>query len=555
MLYPLKSLRSEPKHHDEMVCSMYFDPAFIKYVYIVAIFLLYAEIHFRVKGVLNRLFVKEPEIIADIPHRIQPGKAIPILILINDAHLYPVTLLTIDINISIMDKKYHKRFKYCEFIDQPLVYKVLYFNLPNRRLTTARIDVSFIYEQNGKQKICHNDNYRHSSHAPLKTTIDEHPLPRLENWYYGDLHYHSYYTRDQVEFGAPIEAAKIMAEAIGLHFIGCTDHSYDLDDQRENYLQNDPELYKWADLWRTMEMLNRKNNSFVVLAGEELSVGNRHKKNVHMLIFNNKSFIHGSGDGAEKWFANKPENQIPSVLETLDNEALAFSAHSATLPPLSQRLLINRGKWSSKDHRYPRLNGLQFWNGHNMKSFKKGKESWVQLLLMGHKKTIIAGNDAHGNFSRFRQIHIPFFSLKENDHEIFGGVKTAILTKNPLSRATLVKALKLGRAVITDGPFAYFELQKEMRIFHLGDTFPHKNATLRIRGKSTPAFGMIKSVAVFVGDCAEKKEKCYYYPANTYELEHLDEIDTLPGRGYIRLEVLTTLNRQLLSNPIYLCQD
>ena len=47
---------------------------------------LYAELHFRFKWSGSRYFQNEPEILADLPIRIEPNMDIPILIIIKDSH-------------------------------------------------------------------------------------------------------------------------------------------------------------------------------------------------------------------------------------------------------------------------------------------------------------------------------------------------------------------------------------------------------------------------------------------------------------------------------------
>ena len=59
---------------------------------IIPTVLLYAELHFRFKWTGSRYFQKEPEILADLPIRIEPENDIPILLIIKDAHLYPIIL-------------------------------------------------------------------------------------------------------------------------------------------------------------------------------------------------------------------------------------------------------------------------------------------------------------------------------------------------------------------------------------------------------------------------------------------------------------------------------
>ena len=54
---------------------------------------LYAETHYRViPGIWSRLFRREPEIITDTVWRLDFGHKLPVLLLVKDAHLFPVTI-------------------------------------------------------------------------------------------------------------------------------------------------------------------------------------------------------------------------------------------------------------------------------------------------------------------------------------------------------------------------------------------------------------------------------------------------------------------------------
>ena len=61
--------------------------------------IMYAELHFRFKWSNSRYFQKEPEILADLPIRIEPGNDIPILLIIKDAHIFPIILEKVEIKI------------------------------------------------------------------------------------------------------------------------------------------------------------------------------------------------------------------------------------------------------------------------------------------------------------------------------------------------------------------------------------------------------------------------------------------------------------------------
>ena len=61
----------------------------------------------------------------------------------------------------------------------------------------------------------------------LQIFVSKTLLPRFENWYSGDTHYHSEFTLNPKDFGAPLEATDQARKAIGLDWVTATDHSPD----------------------------------------------------------------------------------------------------------------------------------------------------------------------------------------------------------------------------------------------------------------------------------------------------------------------------------------
>ena len=522
-----------------------------------SLFFLYAETHYKFRGVYSRLNKNEPEIIADVPHRLQPGTLLPVLILFKDANLFPVELKQVDVTLLAPQKLLLASRSFNKTIDQALWYKVLQVALPDHINGRVAIDVCITIRANGRTLQYHNDNYRISGHQPFRIAVDAEPLPGEENWYWGDLHYHSFFTRDQVEFGAPVQATVQMAKAMGVHFFAVTDHSYDLDDRIDDYLTNDPDVPKWHQLRQVCRQINSREKAFVVLPGEELSAGNCKKQNVHFLVINNPHFYAGWGDSAEQWFRTRPQHGIRDVLNTLDDGALAFAGHPEIVPPLLQKILIRRGKWMDADYEHPRLDGLQIWNGKKDAFFERGIRKWVQLLLRGKRLSIVAGNDAHGNFGRFRQIGFPFFSLRENQQELFAQARTGVYIPDDFSFDALVDSLKKGRTIITDGPFANIVLSDRSgnRFFH-GDTFTAESGYANVTVQSSRMFGTIQSARLFIGDRARQQETVQdISPAPSYRFQRALPLHRLPRQGYLRLEVRTKHDEEefrCLTNAIYI---
>jgi len=524
--------------------------------------LLYAETHYKFKGIYSRLYKKEPEIIADAPFRVEPGKPVPILLLVKDGHRFPIFFNSVTITLkAISGENISKKLSINEKIEnQKFWHKIIYFEPPNNTTGSVQFDVEFEININGKIKNYCNDNYRISSHRPLDVYLADEPLPQFDNWYFGDFHYHSSYTEDQVEFGAPLKATAQIAQAMGLNFFAVTDHSYDLDDRDDSFILNDPEIPKWFKMWEEAESLNSNLKNFVILPGEEISAGNCKNRNVHLLILNNKRFFQGKGDGAEQWFKTKPDLSINQILDKLDSQAIAIAGHPEMKVPILQWLLIRRGKWLWKDFLHSRLEGFQIWNGDYDENFFYGSATWSKLLLAGKKLNLIAGNDAHGNFNRFRQIGFPFFTFRELSTQIFGNMRTGVKIDKKFNQTNLINQIKNRHVLITNGPVVDFFLQNEHKnLANIGEKIQGRQIELEVNAKSTSEFGVLKFIKLFVGDLTRKEEIEYQTInrfENSYNFKFNRKLSNLPKNGYLRLEVTAEKKNgeltKCLTNPVWI---
>ena len=523
-------------------------------------FFLYAEIHFRFPRIPSLYFRKQPEIIADVPHRIGPDRALPVLLLVKDADKFPITLLQVTVDIQCGSQKTNLLTEEMDTQVADEYHEWLWFIKIPKEFSGSEvmIDVSVQCEIDGKTIHVNNDNYPQLSHAPFRVFVDYHPLPCRDHWYYGDLHCHSNYTSDQVEFGASVVTTAEMARSMGLDFMAVTDHSYDLDDLPDDYLHNDPLVGKWGRLWRSVEQVNTRHADFTVIPGEELSAGNALDQNVHYLILNNRVFYEGFGDSFEQGFKSRPQWRIDRVTGLLQPGALALAAHPENKPPLSQKLLINRGKWTDADYRVDGLHGVQMWNG-NTKHFRKhGLAKWRELLLSGSRLTLVAGNDAHGNFNRFRQLTIPFIHMAEHNQEVFAQAKTVVhISDGRPGIESIIDAVRNGRVVVTDGPFAEFTLENGGRSAGIGDTIAGTDADIDIWAESTPHFGVIDQVVLYIGNLRTRRESRRVmtgYSHKDYSVHIRETLTDLPESGYIRLKVISKTKSRAAycyTNPVY----
>ncbi len=523
---------------------------------------LYAEIHYRIWNIFSRYFKREPEIVADIPHRIGPEKTLPVFLCIKDADEFSVKLDNVKIQ-TIKDS--HERILFEMDFDgqeivEPLWYSVFECDV-NGLHGDIQINVIVSYTSRGKKIVCVNDNYKLTSHDPFSVYVDDSPRPKMDGWAFGDMHTHSHLTSDQVEFGAPFEVTAAMARALELDFFASTDHSYDRED---NYLVNDPALPKWKKMWELVTTFNKRNQDMVIIPGEELSAGNSKKQNVHQLIFNNKKFWHGQGDSAEQWFRTRPQHDISDVLPHLEDGALSFAAHPLIDPPFVQKLLIRRGMWTDDDLQSEGLHGAQFWNGDKNHFLTIGLKKWVELLLAGHKTILIAGSDAHGNFNRFRQIATPHLTMREEQYEIFATTVTGIEIEGELSLDSILGGLRKGRVIVTDGPVAESGMRSAvsqtrnangLQRVHIGDMIHFFPRTIDISAMSSPSYGELYRVELVLGSISAKKEtrKQIDLPSG-YDFCETVRLENGRQPGYIRLEVESRIGDRsfhCFTNPIF----
>lgn len=394
-------------------------------------------------------------------------------------------------------------------------------------------------------------------HASLKTTLAKDPLPAFDRWVQGDLHFHSAYTNDQVEYGAPVDAAVQMAKAMGLKFMAVTDHSYDLDDCTDDYMKNDPKFPKWHAMKNNLRRIE-KETGVIMIPGEEVSCGNHLNENIHLLLLNNRDFFPGAGDSNEQWFQNQPDMKITEVLNKLDKNALAFAAHPGVPFAPLQRILLKRGIWHSEDVAHEKLHGLQIYNGCEDKAFDRGYKMWIRQLLEGQKSILIAGNDAHGNFNRNRKLGQPFLYISESNNHTFGKGRTVLYLPKAVNRKNILEALGQGHACITTGPVLDMHAtDNKNESAMIGDIIKSGKLNIQIKGKSTKEFGILTRCNLFAGRKGDKQEILieridFKYP--DFEFQRQLKIEESNPIAYIRAVLFSQTKSRThfcYTNPIW----
>ena len=520
----------------------------------------YAETHYRFRAVpASRYYKRQPEIIADLPRRVELGHDLPILIIVKDGHRFPVKIQSVkihwhDAHIPAKEIPIEK------YIDSPYWSRLLTISAANLPQSELTLDVIIRVSQRGKEFLVSNYNYIGVPKCPFRINISPYPIPKLPGWKMGDLHVHTRYTDDQVEFGAPVDATAQIAQAMGHDFFAATDHSYDLDDTWESFLKNDPALVKYKTYAEEIEDWNREHaGSFQIIPGEEVSAGNSRGKNVHMLILGSGGFIAGMGDSAEAWFRNKPDHSISEIINQLDSNRVAIAAHPDYRFPITERLLLKRDTWHQSDLQAQGLTGMQVIHGDDPVPFKRGVVNWITLLLQGYRLSLTTGTDAHGDFNHFAQVKTPMIRLEIAQHTVLGDLLTLIPTSDPISASSLLSEIKNKHTAITTGPGIEFRFcSSQGQNYQMGDILPDRNGTAIVNVLSSPEYGPISHAIIWAGQPKLQSEELLWIekPADDiYRLEREIPSELRKDWSYLRAEIQTQsshgINRAITS-PIFL---
>ena len=493
------------------------------------------ETHFKFfRRQLSFLYKNEPEIIFDCPPRISPDKnEIPLYLFIKDFKNYDFSAETVDIQVVCKGKIAAKHSFY--EIEKYKVHEK--YDLQGFRFTVPKPDLCgnnlFVYPKfryiiGKKAKIAAVDNINTTSKFPFSIFLanENYPADSENTVKFYDLHCHSSHTNDHIEFGSPVEFIADCADFCGLDGAAITDHSYDICCKPQNYHEKDENLTHWKELRGECE----RKYAVETHLGEEISVMRNGGKAVHLGALGNKKFVAGTADGARKNYDRKSEPSINEAIKSvIDDGGAVFAAHPGEIPNFFHRLFLRRDFWRFPDFENLPVSAFQAVNGNFDKNWRTARKLWIKLLLSGKKISLIAGNDSHGDFNRYRAMGIPFVSVEENFERHFGKARTGIYGEN------LLEAIKNGRTFITTGAFIDVQTDGESVI---SSKIPDRKITLKVVIKSSEEFGKIKKIWLFFGDCRRQKENCVFVNLSEDKYFYSQEIsrNLLNDCDYLRVE-------------------
>lgn len=436
----------------------------------------YAETHYKFKLPWSLLYRPWPEIFFDAPFQFIPKAKKIIWIVVKDAHRFPVTIKNIKLTFQGENSNFTLEQNLNIHSNKALEFHPI--ELGEIVADFYKVTPEITVEKNGKSKTFKRWNYPFLKAKPLEIHILKEAPPKPEGYYAGEMHCHTHYSSDQIEFGATPKILQEAAKAIGLDFVSCTDHAYDFAFSEEDYLKEEDPNTRFETLKQEIAKLPP---SPLMLASEEVSAGNSEGENVHMTVFAPENYIPGLGDCGRYWLKNEPTLSIAKVLE--QTKAPCFAAHPKAPMGSLEKFIFRRGYWAHKDisHKNKSIRGIQFWNGSRDEGFFEGKKWWIEELGKGNYLLPLGGNDAHGDLNDSVSVKYPLVSLRRTKDHIFGKVRTLIKADN-LTEASLKNAFNTSSLYVTEGPALWWESKEDQWV---------------LQAKSNQEYGPFKAIKIF----------------------------------------------------------
>ncbi len=415
-----------------------------------------------------------------------------------------------------------------------------------------------------KVSVYYKDNiFNYTENRYLRVHVGNGRFPWPASWYGGDSHYHTMYTNNTVEFGAPLPAVKLTAMTMGLDWLTVTDHSCDLDETGDGtfsyathhweYTIQSPsgietvyrDVFSYGSSWGSIgaDISDLDSPDFRAYRGVEINLasvdGDTWEKTLHCLFYN-PDYISSPLSGA---FGEQPVRPpLPDGLDQLAAEGFAYAAH-----PLYDLAGVNGTVWVDEDLDTAlvreKFRGLEAFNTRETRQsgdannpwanfdagtppdnpypneLLAGVALWDQLLVADiasgapRKVFFSGGSDAHGDFNYAAYSNILSSYATDN---AMGKVQTVVHVPGGYGSGNLppaseiMAAFRAGRSVITDGPFMEIGLDRDddgdwyeagdVMIAGDGIADPSDALPLKIRWASLPEFGPITTVQLVAGD-------------------------------------------------------
>ncbi|MBP6876127.1 MAG: hypothetical protein KBD56_08660 [Candidatus Eisenbacteria bacterium] len=369
-----------------------------------------------------------------------------------------------------------------------------------------------------------DDLFNYTETRYLRVSVGSGAYPWPAGWYGGDAHFHSMYTNNIAEFGLPVPAVALAAEALGLQWMTITDHSCDLDEtgdgsfsyathEWEFTLQNAQgiatiyrNVFDHGSSWGGLgaDIAAQDSPTLRMDRAVEMNLASvdadSYQRTLHGLFYN-PEYIASPLSGA---FGERPVTpSVPGGLAQLAPEGFAYAAHPEYDLGTEWGGVdwgVNGASWGDEDIAaalaYPGFAGIEAFNTRETRystdendpwgdfdagelpgnpypnELLQGIARWDALLRAGlpadpagepRRIFLAGGSDAHGDLN-----YATFFGLDNyaTDNAI-GKAQTVVRVPgdygpgNLPPMADLLASYRNGRSVVTDGPFLEIGIDRD----------------------------------------------------------------------------------------------
>jgi hypothetical protein len=356
-----------------------------------------------------------------------------------------------------------------------------------------------------------DDWFNYTESRTLRVHVGSGPFPWPDGWYGGDTHYHTMFTNNIYEWGAPLPAVRETAVAMGLHWLTATDHSCDLDETGDGTYSYATQQWEWTlqdetgihttyrdvvaegGAWGALgvDAVQLSDDVFRLHRGVEINLasvdGDSWEKTLHCLFYDGP-YIHSPHCGAP---GERPVS--PAVTGGLDALAGGFAYAAHPIDDLGNEVLgldfgVNGAVWGDADLSAAlartAFRGVEIFNTRSTVRSNDQYNPWGDFdggnpadnpypngLLTGlalwddliradlatgspRKVFVSGGSDAHGDFNFSSHMSLDDYA----EDNAMGKVQTVVFVPGaPVGTVPptvdLLAAFAAGRSVATDGPF------------------------------------------------------------------------------------------------------
>ena len=467
------------------------------------------------------------EYVLDVPWRIGKGKTIPVLLIIHDAdQARGKSILLRSIKITISDED-----------DLPLSEQEL--NATQLGGSTLNNTLRLTDEYWAKEVIFKPSDFTGSGPDYVGMTtveavfslfageetrekdmeISNDKLTRFSKWYLGESHAYSNYTDTRSDFGAPVGAMARAGNSIGLDWLAVTDNSTSITEAGYN------------ERSQNMAAENAILSKPLLIPAEEVVC--QHENGGTPGNEYGKLLVYGT-DYMES--TNEPVGNRMTTGEVISVAAEADGASYVT------DVFTNTLTFAPWDSFPDNLTGLEIWKGDSpyLGENKRMLDRWVALLLEGKRLYALAGSGAHGEFDRL------------------GRVRTLSFMPDGLEEENVIKALRWGHTVLTNGPLGIFTCENENGSeFVIGENsepvLEGQEILLKPQFSCDPMFGEIETATLHLGVIGGNETE-FEIPTDEEEVDITPHLP--PNRDvYIRLSIESSdgvKSYHALSNPMWI---